>query len=97
MNNYAARVLERLRQKYPNEPEYLQSVQTWLEMIDPALDNYRYEKLDLLTRMVEPERMVTFLVPWWTTRGTPTPTTATGCSSTAPSAPTRAACACIRR
>ena len=64
MNNYAARVLERLRQKYPGEREYLQSVQTWLEMIDPALDDPRYEKLDLLTRMVEPERMVTFLVPW---------------------------------
>ena len=64
MNNYAHRVLERLRQKYPGEGEYLQSVQTWLEMIDPALDDPRYEKLDLLTRMVEPERMVTFLVPW---------------------------------
>ena len=64
MNNYAARVLERLRQKYPNELEYLQSVQTWLEMIDPALDDPCYERLDLLTRMVEPERMVTFLVPW---------------------------------
>ena len=64
MNNYAARVLERLRQKYPSELEYLQSVQIWLEMIDPALDDPRYEKLDLLTRMVEPERMVTFLVPW---------------------------------
>jgi glutamate dehydrogenase (NADP+) len=69
MNNYAARVLERLRRKYPNELEYLQSVQTWLEMIDPALDNYRYEKLDLLTRMVEPERMVTFLVPWVDDKG----------------------------
>ncbi len=64
MNNYAHRVLERLHQKYPSEEEYLQSVQTWLEMIDPALDDPRYEKLDLLTRMVEPERMVTFLVPW---------------------------------
>ena len=69
MNNYAARVLERLRQKYPSEPEYLQSVQTWLEMIDPALDDPRYEKLDLLTRMVEPERMVTFLVPWVDDKG----------------------------
>ena len=69
MNNYAARVLERLRQKYPSETEYLQSVQTWLEMIDPALDDPRYEKLDLLTRMVEPERMVTFLVPWTDDKG----------------------------
>jgi len=69
MNNYAARVLERLRRKYPNEAEYLQSVQTWLEMIDPALDDPRYEKLDLLSRMVEPERMVTFLVPWTDDQG----------------------------
>ena len=69
MNNYAHRVLERLRQKYPSEEEYLQSVQTWLEMIDPALDDPRYEKLDLLTRMVEPERMVTFLVPWVDDKG----------------------------
>ena len=69
MNNYAHRILERLRQKYPGEGEYLQSVQTWLEMIDPALDDPRYEKLDLLTRMVEPERMVTFLVPWTDDRG----------------------------
>ncbi len=69
MNNYAARVLERLRQKYPSELEYLQSVQTWLEMIDPALNDPRFEKLDLLTRMVEPERMVTFLVPWVDDKG----------------------------
>ena len=69
MNNYAHRVLERLHQKYPSEEEYLQSVQTWLEMIDPALDDPRYEKLDLLTRMVEPERMVTFLVPWVDDKG----------------------------
>ena len=61
--------MERLSQKYPRELEYLQSVQTWLEMIDPALDDPRFEKLDLLTRMVEPERMVTFLVPWVDDKG----------------------------
>ncbi len=64
MNQYAERVLSRLTEQYFNETEYLQSVRTWLEMIDPALDDPRYEKLDLLTRMVEPERMVSFLVPW---------------------------------
>lgn len=64
MNNYAARVLEDLTCRYSHEPEYLQSVQTWFEMISPALDDPRYEKLDLLTRMVEPERMLSFLVPW---------------------------------
>ena len=69
MNEYAVRVAAQLRQRYANEPEYLQSVQAWLEMVEPALDDPRYEKLDLLTRMVEPERMFTFLVPWVDDKG----------------------------
>ena len=64
MNEYAASVAAGLKARYATEPEYLQSVLTWLEMIDPALDDPKYEKLDLLTRMVEPERMFSFLVPW---------------------------------
>ena len=64
MNEYVNRVLNNLKKQYAHEPEYLQSVQTWLEMIDPAVDDPRYEKMDLLTRMVEPDRMFTFLVPW---------------------------------
>lgn len=64
MNRYAARVLDDLKGRYSHEPEYLQCVQTWLEMIEPALEDPRYEKLDLLTRMVEPDRMLMFLVPW---------------------------------
>ncbi len=64
MNQYASTVLTDLRQRYPQETEYLQAVEAWLGMIDPALDDPRFERLDLLTRMVEPERMFTFLVPW---------------------------------
>jgi len=64
MNGYVKRVADGLRQRYAHEPEYLQSVLTWLEMIEPAAEDPQYEKLDLLTRMVEPERMFTFLVPW---------------------------------
>ncbi|MCI8757957.1 MAG: NADP-specific glutamate dehydrogenase [Oscillospiraceae bacterium] len=64
MNEYIARVRENLARQYPNEPEYLQSVNAWLEMIEPAADDPRYERLDLITRMVEPERMFTFLIPW---------------------------------
>lgn len=64
MNDYIARVSENLRRQYAHEPEYLQSVQAWLDMIAPAAGDPRYERLDLLTRMVEPERMFTFLVPW---------------------------------
>ena len=69
MNEYVNRVLNNLKKQYAHEPEYLQCVQTWLEMIDPAVDDPRYEKLDLLTRMVEPDRMFTFLVPWVDDKG----------------------------
>ncbi|MCI8422698.1 MAG: NADP-specific glutamate dehydrogenase [Lawsonibacter sp.] len=69
MNDYVARVSAGLQERYANEPEYLQSVLTWLDMIAPALDDPRFEKLDLLTRMVEPERMFTFLVPWLDDQG----------------------------
>ena len=65
MNNYAQRVFSRLTELYENDKDYLQTVQEWLEMISPAIDgNPEHEKQDLLTRMVEPERMVSFLVPW---------------------------------
>ena len=65
MSDYIFRVRESLSQRYSNQPEYLQSVLTWLDMIAPALeDSDVYERLDLLTRMVEPERMLSFTVPW---------------------------------
>ena len=64
MNDYIARVSERLAKTYAHEPEYLQCVNSWLEMIAPATEDPRYEKLDLITRMVEPERMFSFLIPW---------------------------------
>ena len=64
MNSYTERVLSRLEDRYAHEKEYLQCVRAWVEMVEPALDDPRYEKLDLLTRMVEPERMFSFIVPW---------------------------------
>ena len=64
MNDYITRVSERLAKTYAHEPEYLQCVHSWLEMIAPATEDPRYEKLDLITRMVEPERMFSFLIPW---------------------------------
>ena len=70
MSDYVSSVSAALRQRYADQPEYLQSVLTWLEMIAPALqDNDIYERLDLLTRMVEPERMLSFTVPWADDKG----------------------------
>ena len=39
MNEYIGRVLEDLRRRYAHEPEYLQSVTAWLDMIAPAAED----------------------------------------------------------
>ena len=62
MSDYVSSVSAALQQRYADQPEYLQAVLTWLEMIAPALeDDPIYERVDLLTRMVEPDRMLSFM------------------------------------
>ena len=70
MSDYVSSVSAALQQRYADQPEYLQAVLTWLEMIAPArTDEPAYERLDLLTRMVETDRMLTCTVPWLDDQG----------------------------
>src|SRR5262244_2391016 len=63
-------VLETVRKRNPNEPEFLQAVTEVLESIRPVID--RGKKLRdarILERLVEPERMIQFRVPWIDDKG----------------------------
>ncbi|MBQ6830257.1 MAG: NADP-specific glutamate dehydrogenase [Clostridia bacterium] len=63
--SYVDRVLENLAQKSANEPEFMQAVTEVLESLRPVIEaNPQYEKAALLERLVEPERVVMFRVPW---------------------------------
>ena len=65
MNKYVEDVINRVKEKYANEPEFVQTVEEVLSSISPVMDKHpEYEKADLLNRMVEPERMFTFRVCW---------------------------------
>ena len=65
MNAYVQNVIENVKQKHGNEPEFVQTVEEVLSSIAPMIDRHpEYEKADLLNRMVEPERMFTFRVVW---------------------------------
>ena len=65
MNAYLASVLENVRTKHGNEPEFVQTVEEVLSSLEPVIEKHpEYEKVDLLGRMVEPERMFTFRVVW---------------------------------
>jgi glutamate dehydrogenase (NADP+) len=62
---YGERVLEELKKNHPGEPEFIQAATEVLETIQPALDAHpEYEAAGLLERLVEPERVIMFRVPW---------------------------------
>ena len=63
--SYVESVLERVKAQNPNEPEFHQAVTEVLNSLKPAIDaNPQYEKASLLERLVEPERIIMFRVPW---------------------------------
>ena len=65
MNTYIERVLADTRRKNPHEAEFLQSVEEVLTSIEPVIEQHpEYEKAALLERLVEPERIIAFRVPW---------------------------------
>ncbi|MGD9007681.1 MAG: hypothetical protein PVG41_07155, partial [Desulfobacteraceae bacterium] len=55
---------------YPHEKEFLQAVGQHLKSIAPVLESdAHYRHSAMFERLVEPERMVTFRVPWTDDRG----------------------------
>jgi len=54
----------------PNEPEFIQAVTEIVETVIPFIEvNEKYQNKMLLERMVEPERVILFRVPWTNDKG----------------------------
>ena len=65
MNKYVEKVINYVKTKNQNEPEFIQTVEEVLSSLSPVIDEHsEYEKVALLERIVEPERIVEFRVPW---------------------------------
>ena len=63
--SYIDRVLADLKERYKDQPEFLQTAEEVLDTLRPIIDaNPKYEEASLLERLVEPERVVIFRVPW---------------------------------
>ncbi len=63
--SYVDRVLDDLKARYANEKEFLQTAEEVLDSLRPVIDaNPQYEAEGLLERLVEPERVIMFRVPW---------------------------------
>lgn len=63
--SYVDRVLQQLIEKNAEQPEFIQAATEVLNSLRPVIEaNPRFEKEALLERLVEPERVLTFRVPW---------------------------------
>ena len=70
MNAYIEKVIAGVKEKHAGEPEFIQTVEEVLSSLSPVIDAHpEYEKVDLLGRIVEPERMFTFRVVWMDDNG----------------------------
>ena len=62
---YSEKVIEELKSRYADQPEFLQAATEVLTTLQPALEAHpEYEENALLERLVEPERIIIFRVPW---------------------------------
>ena len=64
-NAYIKKIWDDVKAKNANEPEFLQAVEEVLTTLEPAVDQMpQLEPNAILERMVEPERVIMFRVPW---------------------------------
>lgn len=70
--SYVDEVLERAAAKDPNEPEYLQAIKECLDSVRPLVEanEAKYRENAILERFIEPDRIVSFNVPWIDKNGT---------------------------
>ena len=69
--SYVDEVLAKVKEKNASEPEFLQAVEEVLNSLRPVIDanEDKYRKAGVLERFTEPERIVSFRVPWVDDKG----------------------------
>lgn len=66
----AVQILEDLKKRCAGEPEFLQAVQEVLATIEDVYNQHpEFEKAGIIERLVEPDRVLSFKVPWMDDKG----------------------------
>ena len=70
MNEYVIGVMDNLKKKYYWEKEFLQAAEEVLESLTPVVEREpKYKAAGILERIVEPERVISFKIPWQDDKG----------------------------
>lgn len=63
-------ILDRVKQRNPNEPEFLQAAEEVISSLMPVLEKHpEFNRLKILDRILEPERLISFRVTWLDDKG----------------------------
>ena len=69
-SSYLNELMDRVIKRNPGEPEFHQAVREVLESLEPVIEQSpEYVNSGVLERLVEPERIIKFRVPWTTDDG----------------------------
>lgn len=68
---YLESVLEKVKAKNNTEPEFIQAMEEVLTTLEPVIAKHEkdYQAIGLLERLIEPERIISFRVPWIDDKG----------------------------
>jgi len=70
MNDQVSALMADVKAKNPSEPEFHQAVQEVVESLSLVLDQHpEYRKAKIIERIIEPERVIMFRVPWQDDQG----------------------------
>jgi len=70
MSEFVSSFMEKVRAKNPAQPEFIQAVQEVVESLEPVFKRHpEYVEAKILERIVEPERVIIFRVPWLNDKG----------------------------
>ena len=68
--SYASDIIEQVKAKDPNQSEFIQAVTEVLASLEPVFEAHpEYQQNKILERIVEPERVIQFRVPWVDDKG----------------------------
>jgi glutamate dehydrogenase (NADP+) len=70
MSSFVSEIMAQVKAKNPSEPEFHQAVQEVVESLQLVIERHpEYRKAKIVERIIEPERVLMFRVPWMDDRG----------------------------
>ncbi len=70
MSEFVTNLMARVKAKDPDQPVFHQAVQEVVESLEPVIEKHpEYRKAKILDRIIEPERVIMFRVPWRNDKG----------------------------